>query len=81
MDDLLEFSVTPLVQSGNFALQLGHQLHQRVDHLVTLRQRLRLARLDPWGEFCNRLGRLHHCSFALQRQACKLDFASVLLAE
>jgi len=37
----------PLVQPGNFTLLLGHQLHQSVVHLVTLREGLRLGRLNP----------------------------------
>ena len=70
----------PLVQPGVLTLQFGHQLHQRVDHLVALRQGLRLGRLNPWGWFCNGLGRLHGCSLALQRQACKPDFVGASLA-
>ena len=70
-----------LVQPGVLTLQLGHQLHQRVDHIVTLRQGRRLGRLNSWGELCNGLGRLHGCSLALQRPACKPSFVGVSLAE
>ena len=68
-----------LVQPGDFLLLLGHQLHQRVDHFVALRQGRRLGRLNTWGELCNRLGRLHDRSFTPQRQACKPDFVGVSL--
>ena len=70
-----------LVQPSDFLLLLGHQLHQRVDHLVALRQGGRLGRLNPWGEFCNRLGRLHGRSFAAPQRDCKTDFVGASLAE
>ena len=70
-----------LVQPGDFLLLLGHQLHQRVNYLATLRQGQQLGRLNPWGEFCNRLDRLRDRSFALQRPACKSSLVGASLAE
>lgn len=48
----------PLAQPSDFALLLGHQLHQCVDHFMALRQSLELGHIDSLEISWNRLGRL-----------------------